>query len=102
MNIEKRITKNKLTSENEYRKTNNEKQTNFSLLYSFGEQAYGLTHSKLTDYPIRVLVQLFISFFLFSVFFCKLLLEIVSMIKIYFPLLFPTHEHWSATNLEVV
>ena len=28
MNIEKRITKNKLTSENEYRKTNNEKQTN--------------------------------------------------------------------------
>ena len=33
MNIEKRITKNKLTSENEYRKTNKEKQTNFSLLY---------------------------------------------------------------------
>ena len=29
MNVEKRITKNKLTSENEYRKTNNEKQTNF-------------------------------------------------------------------------
>ena len=29
MNIEKRITKNKLTSENEYRKTNDEKQTNF-------------------------------------------------------------------------
>ena len=26
---EYRITKNKLTSENEYRKTNNEKQTNF-------------------------------------------------------------------------
>ena len=32
MNFEKRITKNKLTSENEYRKTNNEKQTDFSLL----------------------------------------------------------------------
>ena len=29
MNIEKRKTKNKLTSESEYRKTNNEKQTNF-------------------------------------------------------------------------
>ena len=29
MNIEKRITKNKLTSENEYRKTNNEKQICF-------------------------------------------------------------------------
>ena len=29
MNIEKRKTKNKLTSENVYRKTNNEKQTNF-------------------------------------------------------------------------
>ena len=28
MNIEKRITKTKLTSENEYRKTKNEKQTN--------------------------------------------------------------------------
>ena len=29
MNVEKQITKNKLTSENEYRKTNNEKQNNF-------------------------------------------------------------------------
>ena len=29
MNIEEWIMKNKLTSENEYRKTNNEKQTNF-------------------------------------------------------------------------
>ena len=28
-NVKKRKTKNKLTSENEYRKTDNEKQTNF-------------------------------------------------------------------------
>ena len=33
MNIEKRITKNKLTSESEYRKTTNEKQTNLLFLF---------------------------------------------------------------------
>ena len=36
----------------------------FIARYSFHVQAYGLTHSRLSDYPIRVLVQLFIDFFL--------------------------------------
>ena len=41
-------------------------------------------------------------FLLSSYFFCKLLLEIVFFIIIYFPFLFPAHEHWFTTNLEVV
>ena len=55
-------------------------------------QAYGLTQSRLSDYPIRVLVQLFIdsSFFFF-------LLQITAgdrgLIRICFPFLFPAHEH---------
>ena len=54
--------------------------------YSFGAQAYGLTHNRLSDYPIRVLVQLFIDFFLIHLQITAG--NLVFFIRIYFPFFF--------------